>query len=56
MGGGSHSGTESEEHIQNIIISTQEADNKILTQDCSCGLSLSTIGAGVIKNSSNIRI
>ena len=41
-------GTDCEEHIQNLITSTQEADNMILTQDWLCCLSISTIQAGVM--------
>ena len=48
--------TESAEHIQIIITSTQEADNVILTQYRSCGLSLSNIRVRAIKNAGNIRI
>ena len=57
MGGGvSHAGTESAEHIQIIITSTQEADNMIPTQERSCGLLLSAIRAGVIKTAVNITL
>ena len=51
-----HAGTERTEHIHILITSVQETDNVIPTQDRSCGLSLSTIWAGVIKTAMNIRI